>query len=113
MVAAPPTAELEPVREGVAAQVGLPEVASQHRLWNLEPAHMQAQDIAPCSSLCTQLDEVDMGMTYEELGIYGRLRKVAHCGPVSMFRRLLVEWRGRRVACCSVQAHLQCIPLFA
>ena len=42
-----------------------------------------------------QLDEVDMGMTYEELGIYGRLRKVERCGPVSMFRRLLVEWRGR------------------
>ena len=42
-----------------------------------------------------QLDEVDMGMTYEELGIYGRLRKVARCGPVSMFRRLLVEWHDR------------------
>ena len=36
-----------------------------------------------------------MGMTYEELGIYGRLRKVARCGPVSMFRRLLVDWHDR------------------
>jgi hypothetical protein len=32
-----------------------------------------------------QSDEVDMGMTYEELGMYGRLRKIFRCGPVSMF----------------------------
>ena len=31
----------------------------------------------------------------QELGIYGRLRKVARCGPVLMFRRLLVLWRDR------------------
>lgn len=37
-----------------------------------------------------QLDEVDMGMTYEELSVYGRLRKIFRCGPVSMFKvRLL------------------------
>ena len=46
-----------------------------------------------------KLDEVDMGMTYEELGIYGRLRKIGRCGPVSMFRRLLVEWQGRCITC--------------
>ena len=40
-----------------------------------------------------QTDEVDMGMTYEELGIYGRLRKISRCGPVSMFRHLLGHWR--------------------
>lgn len=33
-----------------------------------------------------QLDEVDMGMTYEELSVYGRLRKIYRCGPVSMFK---------------------------
>ncbi|EHA8589002.1 putative Glutamine-dependent NAD(+) synthetase [Cocos nucifera] len=33
-----------------------------------------------------KLDEVDMGMTYEELSIYGRLRKIFRCGPVSMFQ---------------------------
>lgn len=33
-----------------------------------------------------QLDEVDMGMTYEELSVYGRLRKIFRCGPVSMFK---------------------------
>ena len=32
-------------------------------------------------------------MTYAELGVYGRLRKLARCGPVSMLRQLLVTWR--------------------
>ncbi|KAJ6820440.1 glutamine-dependent NAD(+) synthetase isoform X1 [Iris pallida] len=49
--AAPPTAELEPIRSNYS-----------------------------------QLDEVDMGMTYEELSVYGRLRKIFRCGPVSMFQ---------------------------
>jgi hypothetical protein len=35
-----------------------------------------------------------MGMTYDDLGIYGRLRKVARCGPVAMYRRCLALWRG-------------------
>ncbi|KAG2313876.1 hypothetical protein Bca52824_016998 [Brassica carinata] len=38
--------------------------------------------------LCKQLDEVDMGMTYEELSVYGRMRKIFQCGPVSMFKNL-------------------------
>lgn len=42
-----------------------------------------------------QTDEVDMGMSYEELGVYGRLRKMARCGPVSMLRKLLVTWQDR------------------
>ncbi|CAM6096271.1 unnamed protein product [Calypogeia fissa] len=58
--AAPPTAELEPIRTNY-----------------------------------TQLDEVDMGMTYEELSIYGRLRKIFRCGPVSMFQHLCHRWQGR------------------
>ncbi|KAK4486547.1 hypothetical protein RD792_009231 [Penstemon davidsonii] len=49
--AAPPTAELEPIRSNYS-----------------------------------QLDEVDMGMTYEELSVYGRMRKIFRCGPVSMFK---------------------------
>ncbi|KAL8141554.1 hypothetical protein V2J09_014586 [Rumex salicifolius] len=55
--AAPPTAELEPIRSDY-----------------------------------TQLDEVDMGMTYEELSVYGRLRKIFRCGPVSMFKNLCFKW---------------------
>ena len=62
---AKPTAELEPIREGVAAQT----------------------------------DEQDMGMTYEELSIYGRLRKLSRCGPVSMFSQLLVLWKDRLAFC--------------
>ncbi|KAL2622646.1 hypothetical protein R1flu_002851 [Riccia fluitans] len=58
--AAPPTAELEPIRENY-----------------------------------TQLDEIDMGMTYEELSMYGRLRKVFQCGPVSMFKHLCHRWQGK------------------
>ncbi|KAI3422949.1 Glutamine-dependent NAD(+) synthetase [Psidium guajava] len=55
--AAPPTAELEPIRSDY-----------------------------------NQLDEVDMGMTYEELSVYGRLRKIFRCGPVSMFQNLCYKW---------------------
>ncbi|KZV40925.1 glutamine-dependent NAD(+) synthetase [Dorcoceras hygrometricum] len=55
--AAPPTAELEPIRSNYS-----------------------------------QLDEVDMGMTYEELSVYGRLRKIFRCGPVSMFKNLCFKW---------------------
>ncbi|KAG0453761.1 hypothetical protein HPP92_025065 [Vanilla planifolia] len=58
--AAPPTAELEPIRANY-----------------------------------NQLDEVDMGMTYEELSMYGRLRKIFRCGPVSMFQNLCHKWYGR------------------
>lgn len=58
--AAPPTAELEPIRSNYS-----------------------------------QLDEVDMGMTYEELSVYGRLRKIFRCGPVSMFQNLCYRWGGR------------------
>ncbi|KAI3900682.1 hypothetical protein MKW92_023046 [Papaver armeniacum] len=58
--AAPPTAELEPIRSNYS-----------------------------------QLDEVDMGMTYEDLSIYGRLRKIFRCGPVSMFQNLCYKWGGR------------------
>lgn len=32
----------------------------------------------------SQTDEEDMGMSYEELGLFGTLRKISRCGPVSM-----------------------------
>ncbi|GAB1301944.1 Glutamine-dependent NAD(+) synthetase [Apodemus speciosus] len=41
----------------------------------------------------SQMDEEDMGMTYAELSIFGRLRKVAKAGPYSMFCKLLNMWR--------------------
>ena len=64
IAAAPPTAELRPLADGA----------------NEEDEHSQE-------------DEEDMGMTYEELSHFGRLRKVARCGPVTMFQNLLSTWR--------------------
>ena len=34
-----------------------------------------------------------MGLTFEELGVFGRLRKVANCGPVTIFENLLNLWK--------------------
>ena len=31
-------------------------------------------------------------MTYDELSVFGRLRKVDKCGPYSMFTKLVHEW---------------------
>ena len=31
-------------------------------------------------------------MSYAELGVFGHLRKVARCGPVTMFLKLLALW---------------------
>jgi NAD+ synthase (glutamine-hydrolysing) len=42
-----------------------------------------------------QLDEVDMGMTYDELSVYGKLRKQSTCGPYSMFCKLLESWSNQ------------------
>ncbi|XP_028688918.2 glutamine-dependent NAD(+) synthetase isoform X1 [Macaca mulatta] len=41
----------------------------------------------------SQTDEEDMGMTYAELSVYGKLRKVVKMGPYSMFCKLLGMWR--------------------
>ena len=40
-----------------------------------------------------QTDEQDMGMTYEELSMFGRLRKINKCGPFSMYLKLLNTWK--------------------
>uniref|UniRef100_M3Y9R3 Glutamine-dependent NAD(+) synthetase n=1 Tax=Mustela putorius furo TaxID=9669 RepID=M3Y9R3_MUSPF len=47
----------------------------------------------------SQMDEEDMGMTYTELSVYGRLWKVAKAGPYSMFCRLVTMWKE----VCSLQ----------
>lgn len=58
IVAAAPTAELRPIKEGESPQI----------------------------------DEQDMGMTYDELKEFAILRKVERLGPVSMFEKLLQSW---------------------
>ncbi|KAM8814053.1 glutamine-dependent NAD(+) synthetase isoform 2-T2 [Rhynchonycteris naso] len=60
IMAAPATAELEPLADGQVSQT----------------------------------DEEDMGMTYTELSMYGRLRKMAKAGPYSMFCKLLHMWKA-------------------
>jgi len=61
IAAAPPTAELRPQAE--RADGSSDTTATQEH---------------------SQLDEEEMGMTYEELGYFGKLRKISRCGPVSM-----------------------------
>uniref|UniRef100_A0A3Q4BJK3 Glutamine-dependent NAD(+) synthetase n=1 Tax=Mola mola TaxID=94237 RepID=A0A3Q4BJK3_MOLML len=41
----------------------------------------------------SQTDEADMGMTYSELSVIGRLRKISKCGPFSMFCKLIYMWK--------------------
>ena len=49
-------------------------------------------ELEPITKTYTQEDEADMGMTYDELSRFGRLRKIDRCGPVSMFEKLVHEW---------------------
>ncbi|KAG2011718.1 NAD+ synthase [Coprinopsis cinerea AmutBmut pab1-1] len=49
-------------------------------------------ELEPITETYVQSDEADMGMTYDELSVFGRLRKVEKCGPYSMFTKLVHEW---------------------
>ncbi|KAI8844781.1 hypothetical protein BC829DRAFT_481600 [Chytridium lagenaria] len=51
-------------------------------------------ELEPLTESYTQADEVDMGMSYSELSIFGSLRKVMKCGPYQMFLNLLDTWNG-------------------
>ncbi|CDK25271.1 unnamed protein product [Kuraishia capsulata CBS 1993] len=53
-------------------------------------------ELEPITADHVQSDEADMGFTYEELSIFGRLRKINKCGPYSMFIKLLHIWEGQR-----------------
>lgn len=74
-----PTAELEPITENYvqADEVSYRRGLSRHR----------------SRKRCTDSNvQADMGMTYDELSIFGRLRKVERCGPYGMFTKLVHEW---------------------
>lgn len=43
-------------------------------------------------------------MTYEELGVFGRLRKIYMCGPVTMYQKLSSLWSVSRQLSPSVIA---------
>jgi NAD+ synthase (glutamine-hydrolysing) len=50
-------------------------------------------ELQPITDDYSQSDEVDMGMTYAELSVFGKLRKEEKLGPLGMFERLAEEWR--------------------
>ncbi|XP_069865777.1 glutamine-dependent NAD(+) synthetase isoform X2 [Dipodomys merriami] len=54
------------------------------------PATAELEPLA--NGQVSQTDEEDMGLTYVELSIFGRLRKTAKAGPYSMFCKLLNMW---------------------
>jgi len=49
-------------------------------------------ELEPISEDYVQSDEVDMGMSYDELSVFGRLRKVSKLGPWSMYEKLVSLW---------------------
>ncbi|KAM0749771.1 glutamine-dependent NAD synthetase with GAT domain-containing protein [Meredithblackwellia eburnea MCA 4105] len=49
-------------------------------------------ELEPITEDYVQADEADMGMTYDELSVYGRLRKNEKLGPYGMFTKLASEW---------------------
>ncbi|KAL8723256.1 MAG: hypothetical protein Q9181_007324 [Wetmoreana brouardii] len=53
-------------------------------------------ELEPITDSYVQSDEVDMGMTYDELTVFGRLRKVHKLGAYGMFQRLVHEWSSER-----------------
>ena len=81
--------DLKRFLEWGATQLGYPALA------DVAAAKPSAELRPTKGGQAEQLDEVEMGMTYEELGVFGRLRKLSKCGPVSMFDRLAREWGNR------------------
>ncbi|KAM3070610.1 glutamine-dependent NAD(+) synthetase, variant 2 [Clarireedia jacksonii] len=52
-------------------------------------------ELEPLTDTYVQADEVDMGMTYDELSVYGRLRKINKLGVYSMWEKLCYLWGDR------------------
>lgn len=53
-------------------------------------------ELEPITKDYVQSDESDMGFTYKELSVMGKLRKVEKCGPYSMFIKLLHIWKDTK-----------------
>ena len=49
-------------------------------------------ELEPITETYVQSDEVDMGFTYDQLSVLGRLRKSFKLGTIGMFERLVVDW---------------------
>ncbi|KAM3082282.1 glutamine-dependent NAD(+) synthetase [Clarireedia jacksonii] len=58
-------------------------------------------ELEPLTDTYVQADEVDMGMTYDELSVYGRLCKINKLGIYSMWEKLFLypsfEWGYRKI----------------
>jgi NAD+ synthase (glutamine-hydrolysing) len=67
---AAPTAELRPIANASSSD---------------SVAEVDENDEPTTTTSYTQLDEEEMGMSYQELSVYGTLRKMSRCGPVSMY----------------------------
>lgn len=52
-------------------------------------------ELVPFTETYTQSDEEEMGLTYDELSVLGRLRKVSKLGPFGAWEKLLHEWRDK------------------
>lgn len=52
-------------------------------------------ELEPITQNYVQSDEADMGFTYDELSIFGKLRKNHKLGPWGAFEKLLHEWSGK------------------
>jgi NAD+ synthase (glutamine-hydrolysing) len=48
-----------------------------------------------------QADEDEMGMSYDELSVFGRLRKECRCGPFSMYMVLKTQWAVEKSLSCA------------
>lgn len=64
-------------------------------------------ELEPITAEHTQTDEEDMGMTYEELTWYGKLRKLSRCGPYTMYCKLLAIWEDRNLSPAEVAAKVK------
>lgn len=49
-------------------------------------------ELVPFSESYSQSDEEEMGLTYAQLSVFGKLRKVAKLGPYSAWVKLVHEW---------------------
>ncbi len=61
--------------------------------------HNETVDAEVCRE-SGQADEDEMGMSYDELSVFGRLRKESRCGPFSMYMCLKTQWAVERGLSC-------------
>jgi NAD+ synthase (glutamine-hydrolysing) len=66
-------------------------------------------ELEPISDTYVQSDEADMGMTYAELSVFGRLRKVHKLGIWGMYEKLVYLW-GKPAPAPSAEAGEKSLP---